>query len=506
MQVKLTDQTYGVVRPELHGQFIEFLGQCIDQGIWVGKESDISNVDGFRLDVVEALKALSPAVVRWPGGCYADTYHWRDGIGDPDKRPTTFNENFGTYELDHHQFGTDEFMQFCELINARPWLNINLLSGSVSEMQEWMSYCNQDEKTTLAKLRDANGHSEPYHVKYWGIGNEAWAGGGFMTPEMYSQKYREYASAMPTFKKSIFDDNKIYKIASGPDGNKPLERVNWTRDLLASLAKYRQPEIDALDLHFYNWNLDNPKDTPTHFNAKDWDRVINGAYELETVIQEQSRVIADGLARMPKPESEMDQRLEHLDLVVGEWGNWHKTAFTAQPALKQQVTMRDAVTTAITLNILQRHCNQVSMACVAQTVNVLNALILTEDEETILTPNYDVFMMYRDFENGEALTLTVDDENPNLDVFATKNGDEINLSVVNKNNATEQALQLGFDHPVKMTKHQQLVSDDNQAFNSAQQPDRIRRQQVAVTETSAKQVTLMVPSASVSVFKFSTQA
>lgn len=234
-----TNKIQGAISPYLHGQFVEFLGHGITDGIWVGKESDTPHIDGLREGVVNALAKLAPPVVRWPGGCYADTYHWRDGIGKPENWPTTYNENFGTYEQDQHQFGTDEFMHFCELIGAEPWLNINLLSGSVQEMKEWMEYCNQKETTSLSNERKVNGHPEPYNVQFWEIGNEAWAGGGFMTPQDYVQKYRQYSSAMPTFKQSMFDKSKIYKIASGPDGNKPLERINWTRDLLNEISKYR---------------------------------------------------------------------------------------------------------------------------------------------------------------------------------------------------------------------------------------------------------------------------
>lgn len=495
-----TQKKHGTINPKLHGQFIEFLGDCIDNGIWVGRNSEIPNVDGLRLEVVESLKALEPPVLRWPGGCYADTYHWRDGIGDPAKRPVTFNENFGTYQLDPHQFGTDEFMKFCDLIGAEPWININLLSGTVREMQEWLEYCNRQQPISLAAERRQNGHTDPYDVKYLGIGNEVWGGGGFMTPQQYAAKYREYALAVPTFKTQPTDDDTIYKIASGPDGNKPRERVAWTKALLQSLASYRQPAIDALDLHFYNWNIEHPADTPTQFSEDDWFRVIDQAQELDDVLTEQETLIAEGLAHMPIPESSLDQRLTHLDLVVGEWGNWHRTAFTAQPALFQQVTMRDAITTAVSLNILQSHCETVTMACVAQTVNVLNSLILTDGPATVLTPNYDVFMLYKGHRNGHVLELNPTTSSKTLLTFASIKENVITLSVINTDLANADTLSINFEQTVTNITAQTLHAAHMTDYNSATHPDLIRRQDLPLTTAVTTNHTLSVPAASVSTF------
>jgi alpha-N-arabinofuranosidase len=183
--------TIARIAPALHGQFVEFLGTCIDDGIWVGPDSAIPHTDGVRQGVLDALRALRPPVLRWPGGCYADTYHWRDGIGDPARRPTTFNENFGTFEPDDHAFGTDEYLRLCAAIGAEPWINVNMMSGSVAEMRDWMEYCNRAAGTDLARLRAAHGHPEPYGVRLWGIGNEPWGGGGTMTPRTYVDRYRD---------------------------------------------------------------------------------------------------------------------------------------------------------------------------------------------------------------------------------------------------------------------------------------------------------------------------
>ncbi len=505
MKININDQnSYGQINPNLHGQFIEFLGNCIDEGIWVGKDSKIPNIGGMRKGTVDALKKLAPPVVRWPGGCYADTYHWRDGIGPQKDRPISFNENFGTYQRDRHSFGTDEFMEFCELIGAQPWFNINMLSASVQEMKDWMEYCNRSEQTSLSNQRKDNGHAEPYAVKYWGIGNEVWGGGGSMTPEMYADKYREYASAMPTFQKSIFDQNPIYKIASGPDGNKPIERVKWTKDFLKAFSRYRQPGINAMDLHFYNWNIEHESDTPTDFGEDDWYRVINGAQELDQIINQQADLIKEGLQNIPQPESSLDHRLDRIDLVVGEWGNWHRTAFTAKPALKQQVTMRDAISTALMLDILQKNSDKVTMACVAQTINVLNALILTEGDQTILTPNYDVFMMYKAHRGNSALKIQTNQDQKNVYTFASKKDGEIILDAINANLNDQVKLTVELNKEIESISKDFLQSDRPTDFNSSDNPDLIRMQQTEVKDFSKGEITLELSPASVNVFHIKT--
>ncbi len=494
--------TIATIRPELHGQFIEFLGSCISDGLWVGPDSPIPNIEGIRTGVVEALAELQPPVVRWPGGCYADTYHWRDGIGPRNTRPVTFNENFGTFETDDHAFGTEEFMRLCHLIGAEPWLNINLLSGTVAEMRDWMEYCNRDRGTALAQERAHNDSPEPYDVRYWGVGNEAWAGGGFMTPSAYADEYRRFASAMPSFKSGLTDSDRLYRIACGPDGNKPMERRRWTQDLLEALSNFRQPSIDALDLHFYNWNIEDPQDTPTSFSREGWDRVIHGALEIEDVIHEQRDLIDEGLTRMPEPESPMDTRLKALDLVVGEWGNWHRSAFTERPALFQQVTMRDAITTALTLDVFHRNADVVKMACVAQTVNVLNSLILTDGPATILTPNYDVFMMYKAHRGATALRVEASEPDPDIHVFASATGSRITVNLVNASMTEPNTVELTLPTGARATSHEVLETTHPQNCNTAEDPDRVRRTDAPlpiVTEGAAR---IEVSPASIRVLSF----
>jgi alpha-N-arabinofuranosidase len=494
--------TIARINPALHGQFIEFLGTCIDDGIWVGPDSEIPHTAGVRQGVLDALRELQPPVLRWPGGCYADTYHWRDGIGDPASRPTTFNENFGTYELDDHQFGTDEYLRLCEAIGAEPWINVNMMSGSVAEARDWMEYVNRASGTDLARLRAANGHEAPYGVRYWGIGNEPWGGGGTMTPQSYVDQYRGYATAMPRFTSSVFEASTAYPIASGPDGNKPRERVEWTRDFFRALTAYRQPPIAGYDLHFYNWNIDHEDDTPTRFDQAGWDRVIAGCLELEDVIREQWALIEEGLAAVPEPESSLDTRLSRVDLIIGEWGNWHRDAFYARPALYQQVTMRDAITTALTLDILQRNADKVTMACNAQTVNVLNSLILTEGDATVLTPNYDVFMMYKAHRDATALAVDAVDAASGAYAFASVTDDGtvlVNLTNASMTDATD--VELEFAVPVRIEQVETLAADEPTRHNTAAQPDAVRRAATRVDGEAATSHTVRLPAGSVNVVR-----
>lgn len=501
------------IAPELHSQFIEFLGNCISQGIWVGKESDIPNYNGFRKDVVDALKKLNPPVVRWPGGCYADMYHWRDGIGK--ERKITWNENFGTYEQEKNEFGTHEFMEFCEMIGAKPWLNINMLRGSVSEMVEWAEYCNRKEDTALSRERAANGSPEPFNVEYWGIGNECWGGGGNYTAQGYADEYRKFTSSMPCFRPvSLKDDGgfRMKFIACGPDGNKPAERVKWTKDFFAALANYRRPQIDAFDLHFYNWNTKNWAQPETEFDEKDWYSVLYGSMELEEVIREQARLIADGIAALPEAEGDFPAPPADCRLVVGEWGNWHGKAFLNRPALYQQCTMRDAVTTAITLDIFHRNCDIVSMACVAQTVNVLNSLILTEGPHTILTPNYYVFEMYKPHRGACVMEMKQEGDRafdeggvsvPNIYAFASELDGVITVNIINANMKKSEIVELNLPEDADLFSAETLGSDMPQAYNSAEEPQRIIPEDFSsAVSGQGKDWTIQIRPASVNVIRF----
>lgn len=507
-KIRIGDRKEGMtIRPELHSQFIEFLGSCIHDGIWVGKNSKIPNYDGLRKDTVDALRAIAPPVIRWPGGCYADMYHWRDGIGR--ERRTVWNENFGTQEAESNAFGTDEFMRFCEMIGARPWLNINMLRGTTEEAANWAEYCNRKENTALSAERAENGHPAPYHVEYWGIGNEAWGGGGTYTAQGYADAYRRYASAMPSFQNPFSkeeDSNTQMKlIAVGPDGNKPKERVKWTRDFFEALSQYRFPKIYGMDLHFYNWNLNTEETSETAFAQEDWDRVVRSCMEIENVIQEQYGLIQEGLAKVGTPDPDPFFVRPQCRLVIGEWGNWHRGAFTNRPALFQQCTMRDAITSAVTLNIYQRNCDKVDMACVAQTVNVLNSLILTEGDQTILTPNYYVFQMFLPYRGGTVLDLTCENDgkvDTDPFVFASEKDGIVTLNIINPSMTDEMEIAIeGAD--LCCLRGTVLCAENPNDCNTPRHPERILPRGVAPLERGSDGTfSAVLPAASIQVYQF----
>lgn len=501
-----TQSKKSLIKKELHGQFIEFLGSCIYDGIWVGEDSPIPNYEGLRKDVVDGLKELEPPIIRWPGGCYADTYHWRSGIGERSKRPITYNENFGTYEMDSNEFGTHEFMNLCNMVGAKPWLNINLLSGSVRQMREWMEYCNRQEPTSLTKERELNGSKEPFNVEYWGIGNEVWGGGGMMTSKDYVTEYRKYSTAFPNFgsaRDPLASKPAMKRIACGPDGNKPVERVEWTKDFFEEISKYRTVPIDGYDLHFYNWNIGSLKDE-TDFDEKEWYELIAGCLEIEEVIKEQHQLIEEGLKRLPASEGFFPSPEVKCDLIVGEWGNWHGSSFASRPALYQQCTMRDAITTALTLDVFHENSDMVSAACLAQSINVLNSLFLTQGEKCVYTPNYDVFLMYKAHRDSMVLEIEQNFESKPGEIFTTAsiNENSIHISVVNTNMKVTKDIELSFDRKVDFVHVEILEGDAPDAYNSFDNPNRVRKKKGEIPENIQETYGILVPPASISLYQF----
>lgn len=508
VKIHIDDQCQGgMIAPELHSHFIEMLGSCIYDGIWVGEDSDIPNIRGIRKDFVEALKAIAPPVIRWPGGCYADTYHWRNGIGKRSERPVTFNENFGTFELDTNQFGIHEFMDLCRMVGAKPWLNVNLISGSVAEMKEWMEYCNREEDTTIKQEREANGSKEAFRVEYWGIGNEPWAGGGNFTAQGYADAYRKYATAAPSFRKSMMDKDAVPMrlILCGPDGNKPAERTAWTKELFEAFGKYRRPPMYGYDLHFYNWNISHQGDTDLTFDKDGWYRVIDRCFELEDVILEQYALIQDGLAQLSS-SGDMDRfNKKQCELFVGEWGNWHGSAFMARPALFQQVTMRDAITSALTLDIFHRNCGKVKMACVAQTVNVLNALFLTDGKRFIRTPNYDVFQMYMVHRGAVLINSRCSfekNETARVHVLASLKDNAVSVNIINTSYDHSEDVEIALPGNYTYLSGKVLCSGAPEDYNSWEQPDLIRARECDPLVKTPGGWLACIPAASVSVYQF----
>ncbi|GMQ56178.1 alpha-L-arabinofuranosidase AbfB [Vallitalea sediminicola] len=366
-----TSKKKSQISKHIYGHFSEHLGRCIYGGIWVGKESDIPNTQGYRNDVLEALKKINIPVLRWPGGCFADEYHWKDGIGEKNKRKRMINTNWGGV-VEDNSFGTHEFLEFCELIGAEPYICGNLGSGTVQEMSEWVEYMTSDSISPMADLRKSNGREKPWKVKYFGVGNENWGCGGNMRPEYYADEYRRYASYVKDY-----SSNKIFKIACGPS----KDDYNWTEVLMERACKYMQ----GLALHYYTiigpWEN---KGSATDFSERDYYRTIDKTLYMEELLEKHSAI-------MDKYDPN-----KNVDLFVDEWGSWYDVEPGTNPGfLYQQNTMRDAMIAGINLNLFNQHSDRVHMANIAQIVNVLQAVILTEGRKMILTPTYHVFDMYK---------------------------------------------------------------------------------------------------------------
>ena len=359
------------INKNIYGHFSEHLGRCIYDGIFVGEGSSVPNVHGIRTDVVEALKKIKVPVLRWPGGCFADTYHWKDGIGPKENRKKIVNTNWGG-TVEDNSFGTHEFLELCRQIGCEPYINGNVGSGTVQEMSEWVEYLNFDGVSPMAELRRKNGHDKPWNVKYFGVGNETWGGGGNMRPEYYSDVYRQYQTFLHTY-----GDSRLFRIACGPNGGD----YRWTDKVMELAGRY----MDGLSLHYYTvpgtWSH---KNHATGFSAEDYYETLQKALLMDTLISNHTQI-------MNKYDPE-----HRVGLVVDEWGTWYAVEPGTNPGfLYQQNTMRDAMVAAATLNIFNQHCDRVVMANLAQMVNVLQSVILTKDEKMILTPTYHVFDLYQ---------------------------------------------------------------------------------------------------------------
>ena len=356
------------IHPEVYGNFSEHLGRCIYNGVFVGEDSSIPNVNGMRTDVVEALKNIKLPVLRWPGGCFADEYHWKDGIGPKENRKRMVNTNWGGV-VEDNSFGTHEFMEFCRQVGCEPYINGNMGSGTVQEMSEWVEYMTFDGESPMANLRRENGQDEPWKVKYFCVGNESWGCGGNMRPEYYADLYRHYQTFLRNY-----GDNKLYKIAVGPG----TPDTHWTDVVMREAGKY----MNALTLHYYTVPHDwQHKGSATEFTEEEYYLTLRKAAYMDDLIVSHTHV-------MDRYDPE-----HKVDLIVDEWGTWFDVEPGTNPGfLYQQSTMRDAMVAAITLNIFNHHSDRVVMANIAQLANVLQAVILTEGDKMVL--RFSILLMH----------------------------------------------------------------------------------------------------------------
>ncbi|MDE3105224.1 MAG: alpha-N-arabinofuranosidase [Acidobacteriota bacterium] len=378
----------------LFGQFAENLGQGLYEGIWVGPDSPIPNTRGIRNDVVAALRELKVPNVRWPGGCFADQYHWRKGIGPRDKRPATVNSAWGDV-IDTNAFGTDEFMDFIQQIGSTPYVSVNVGSGTPQEAAEWLEYMTAAAPTALARERAANGHPEPYRVGFLGIGNESWDCGGAMSPEYYVSLMKVYSRFVLNMNPAQREHEQMLKIAVGPG----TPSTQWTEAVMQAWKQHTWSwNINGLSLHWYTVPKGWPPSTDSvKFGLDDYASSLKATLFMDEFLRKQEAVMDTY-----DPEKK-------VTLTVDEWGAWHAPLAGTNPAfLVQQNSMRDAVLAALNLNIFARHAARVRMANIAQMVNVLQAMILTDKEKMVLTPTYYIFKMYVPFQDATSLPVTLD--------------------------------------------------------------------------------------------------
>ena len=366
------------INKNIYGQCAEHLGHLVYGGLWVGPGSEIPNVNGYRKDVLQALQQLRIPVLRWPGGCFADEYHWQDGIGPRTTRPKMINTNWGGVTEDN-SFGTHEFLELCGLLGAEPYISGNLGSGTVQELSQWVEYVNSDNVSPMTDARKKNGRAKAWGVKYWGVGNESWGCGGRMTPEYYSSEARKYGNFMRTY-----GANRPYKIAVGPNA----DDYNWTRVVMREAAG----SLNGLSLHYYT----NGSLTATEVDPSGWFSIMRATLRMEELIRKHAAIM-----------DEFDQ-FKNVALCVDEWGTWYRVEPGTNPGfLYQQNTIRDALVAGTNLNIFNNHCDRVKMANIAQVVNVLQAMILTDGPKMVLTPTYHVFAMYKVHQDAIMLPVQV---------------------------------------------------------------------------------------------------
>jgi alpha-N-arabinofuranosidase len=480
------DQGKATISRNIYGQFSEHLGRCIYEGIWVGEDSPIPNTRGIRNDVVAALRKIKVPQLRWPGGCFADEYHWKDGIGPREKRPSIINTHWGGVVENNH-FGTHEFLDFCEQIGCDPYICGNMGSGTVQEMMEWVEYMTSDADSPMANLRRKNGREKPWRVPYFAVGNESWGCGGNMRPDYCADEFRRYN----TFIKNYNRDQRIYRVACGPND----DDVSWTEVLMSIAGK----QMNGLSLHHYSLPLGSwhgSKGSATDFKEDQWFSTLRNTLKIDDMIAHHSAV-------MDKYDSE-----KRVGLIVDEWGAWYDVEPGTNPGfLYQQNTLRDAVVAGVNLNIFNTHCDRVKMANIAQMINVLQSMILTDKEKMIVTPTYHVFEMYTVHHDATLLPSELrsadysagSEKIPGVSVSASRDkAGKIHVSLcnLNPNQAANVACELQ-GAKAKTISGRVLTAPQMNARNTFDQPDAIKPVAFTAFKTTDQGFDTMLPAKSV---------
>ena len=480
------------ISKHIYGHFAEHLGRCIYDGFYVGdKNTKIPNTGGVRNDVIKALKDLQIPNLRWPGGCFADTYHWKEAIGPKDKRKPIENLAWGNIREDN-SFGTTEFLNMCELLGAEPYLATNMNTGTVQEAVEWVQYANSKNGTgNLTDLRAANGRDKPWNVKFWGIGNESWDCGGDMRVEHYLDLYRQYATAMTSYGNT----EKLFRIAVGP-GNP--SQYNWTEEIMKTVPAKR---VEGISIHHYsviNWG---EKGSSDQFTDEEYGITMQKAYFMEEFVSKNSQM-------MDKYDPE-----KRVALIVDEWGGWYETDPEGKGALYQQNTIRDAMIAGLTLNIFNNHADRVRMANLAQTVNVLQAVILTKEDKLVLTPTYHVMEMYKVHQDATLVPAQVISNDfmaggsriPAVSVSASiDKSRKMHISLTNLDNISAQKVELALNG-FKATKvtGRILTSGKVQDGNTFENPNKVTPKAFSGATISGNQLSVDMPKNAVVVLELS---
>lgn len=470
-----------VISKYIYGHFAEHLGRCIYEGIFVGKNSDIPNRNGMRIDVVEALKNIKIPVLRWPGGCFADEYHWKDGVGSNENRKKIVNTHWGGVTEDN-SFGTHEYFELINQLNCDAYINGNVGSGTVQEMQEWVEYMTMEGVSPMADWRRQNGQDHAWKVKFFGVGNESWGCGGNMRPEFYADLYRQYQ----TYVRKYGQEN-IYKIACGPN----IADYHWMETLMSQAA----PFMDGISLHHYAltgaWEN---KGDATGFPENEWWSLIKSAQYMDELITKHTTI-------MDQYDPE-----KRVGLIVDEWGSWLAVESGTNPGfLYQQNTIRDAMVASVTLNIFHKHADRVHMANIAQTVNVLQAMLLTEGDQMVKTPTYHVFDLYKEHQDAQLID-SFGEKDLNTDYTISQKENQLTLSICNYDLIENKNMTFclnGFTAHSISGKY--IYGEKMDSHNSFEKPNEIMIQDFKNFELDGELLTIQLPPMSVATLKIKGQ-
>ncbi|NDV66196.1 alpha-N-arabinofuranosidase [Bacteroides sp. 224] len=478
------DEGKQIIPKEIYGQFAEHLGTCIYGGLWVGENSPIPNTNGYRTDVLNALKDLKIPVLRWPGGCFADEYHWMDGIGPKENRPKMVNNNWGG-TIEDNSFGTHEFLNLCELLNCEPYISGNIGSGTVEELAKWVEYMTSDGDSPMANLRRTNGRDKAWKVKYLGVGNESWGCGGSMRPEYYADLYRRYSTYCRNY-----DSNRLYKIASGASDYD----YNWTEVLMNRVGG----RMHGLSLHYYTvtgWS--GSKGSAINFTDEDYYWAMGKCREVEDVLKKH-------IAIMDKHDPK-----KRVNLLLDEWGTWwDEEPGTIRGHLYQQNALRDAFVASLSFDIFHKYTERLTMANIAQIVNVLQSMILTNDKGMVLTPTYHVFNMYKVHQDATyiPLDITCDEMKvrdnrtvPMISATASKDKEgkiHISLSNIDLDNSQEISINLP-NVKAKNVSGQILTSKNITDHNTFESPNVVNVKEFKGAKFNKGTLTVKMPAKSI---------